>query len=651
MFRLCALMLVLLQGIALSFGAPPASQPTVEGLDGAEIEIVSGAARQRYRLTALADAAPVPPPATVPAAEPKAPLNETDVPLSIFPTTGTAPCAVHVHALDVPLASGSPITATYEFDFGDPDGRFNTLRGFNAAHVYDRPGTYVIRVRVVDEDGNETIATRSIEILPSARRTIYVSADGSDNNPGTSPEQPIRSLAKADDLIAGDTAILLRRGDVFPLIGDLDIKGSNVLLGAYSAGDGANQDKPIIRKGGKRTGEPILSMDDGCLNVVVQDIAFDTTFTTDTEVGIPTAISPRGRNVVIRRCTFLNVGYAVNNNEIPRFVLIQDCDAPLETGMREYFSWVVGADHVIIGNTVANSTRQHIVRGSENFQRLLVAHNTFANIWRGDVGDPKDTAKTTLAIQQSQFTYIVGNTLTDGPVGIGPLSKGDGLKRPNYQAERTGAVVVEANRLIDTSLRIGHGSERVMVRNNVIRRDEGPAIEIEGYDTTYKRGVIDCRIVNNTAVNQHEKGQFLWLMGGARDLVVANNLYVAPKLTTGSHQTSVIYVAGEDLRAFKEIRNNVWPAPRTLEYAQGGFCYVWPKWSDSAGYLTPQEWSALPQVTDDVFENVTMNDDSAPAPDSRAVGFGKPHKGVVRDIDGKPRTGSTCTAGAVQIDP
>jgi len=48
---------------------------------------------------------------------------------------GIAPCAIHVDGLRFALAAGTPLTAQYDWDFGDPPGRFNQFQGFISAHV------------------------------------------------------------------------------------------------------------------------------------------------------------------------------------------------------------------------------------------------------------------------------------------------------------------------------------------------------------------------------------------------------------------------------------------------------------------------------------------------------------------------------------
>ena len=72
--------------------------------------------------------------------------NPTVVITTPYGTSGMAPFAVHAYALDSNLGAGTPLTATYEWDFGDPNGKYNKLRGWNVAHVYDNSGTSALYV-------------------------------------------------------------------------------------------------------------------------------------------------------------------------------------------------------------------------------------------------------------------------------------------------------------------------------------------------------------------------------------------------------------------------------------------------------------------------------------------------------------------------
>jgi hypothetical protein len=64
---------------------------------------------------------------------------------------------------------------------------------------------------------------------------------------------------------------------------------------------------------------------------------------------MPNAILAGGRALTIRDNTFLNMGYAINANQNPTGLLVQDNRAPLETGLRDYLVWTQGTDIVIVG--------------------------------------------------------------------------------------------------------------------------------------------------------------------------------------------------------------------------------------------------------------------------------------------------------------
>src|SRR3989344_5797410 len=113
--------------------------------------------------------------------------NPTVVITTPYGTSGMAPFAVHAYALDSNLGAGTPLTATYEWDFGDPNGKYNKLRGWNVAHVYDNSGTYTITLKITNEGGGVSTATKTVTITADTRTSIYVSnsGNGNDNNPGT----------------------------------------------------------------------------------------------------------------------------------------------------------------------------------------------------------------------------------------------------------------------------------------------------------------------------------------------------------------------------------------------------------------------------------------------------------------------------------
>ena len=297
----------------------------------------------------------------------------------------------------------------------------------------------------------------------------------------------------------------------------------------------------------------------------------------------------------------------MNNNRGAQGLLLENNSAPLPTGLRGYFLWNEGSDVTVIGNTVANSTREHVIRMA-NSQRVLVAYNTFTNLDRTAV-DRDDRAKGCIVVQnQTSYVYVAHNYVKDGGIGVGPLGiAGATVQYPSEKQARSRWVVVDSNTLEHATLVAEHGAEEVVFRNNVIRNDNGVCIVVKPYSAEYDRQVLNLQIVNNTGINQSADGQFLRVDGKAQGLVLANNLYVAPNLVTGNG-AAVVYVTGSDLSSFQRISNNVWPIPKTTGYAEGGYHYLWPNWSDPKGYQTPQEWGANAPVQHEMYLNVQLQD-------------------------------------------
>ena len=565
--------------------------------------------------------------------------------INLIGKTGTGPHTVHVHALATALNGGNYLTARWQWDFGDPDGKYNTLEGWNAAHVYEEPGTYTIRLTVTNENGRSNSLTTQVKVIADQRRTIYVDAvSGNDNNNGASERTAVRTVGRVADLVASHTRVLFKRGQRHTFDQSLSLPYQDVLIGAYGSGD-----RPLIwrvRKSG--TGVSSFSMYNSSNQVTVQDLVFDSPYAvsgnTAANIGVD-GIYPRGVNITIRGCEFRNIDDAVNANGNPRGLLVQDSTAPLATGIRNYFIWSQGSDHVFLGNTVANSTREHNMRSSGT-TRMLVAFNNFTNLDRSKVDAP-DYSKGTVEVHKGSFAYVWRNELHDGALRAGP--RGAEWEAPDKITEW---VVFDANELYEHDLTIKVGTHHFMARNNVIRTDTSAAITIETSDDD-GRTVSDINFVNNTAITKMSYGRFINVSrtGGIRGAItLRNNLWIVPKYIAAGNASAPVYVAGTDLSVFKEISNNVWPKPVGYnKYGQGGIHYVWPKWSDSRGFKDVKEWEAYDQVKDESYENPSYNSLLMPARGTVAATAGEAVDGVFTDFYGRKRpTSGQVTAGAVQ---
>jgi PKD repeat protein len=331
--------------------------------------------------------------------------------------SGVAGMPVVVSAVDSRLPNGA-LHARFNWDFGDAGGAYNRLTGWTAGHVYDRPGTYTIRLTVTDANGSSSAAATTINVTGDNRRVVHVDAvAGRDSNPGTLGA-PIKSFNRARQFATNNVKILFKRGQAWQTNGWMSITGDNVHVGAY--GSGANPVLSVV------SGKTAIQTFRGSEHTVVENITFDSPYRPRGHDADKTGVSGLfvgGSNVAVRNCTFLNVDDGVNANQQPRGFIFQDNDAPLTTGIRGYMVWVEGSDIVLLGNRVANSTREHNFRIKDG-NRLLIAHNDLANISRRHV-DGQDDTKGTIEMQRGSWAYIYGNTTRDGPVRVGPPRRGD----------------------------------------------------------------------------------------------------------------------------------------------------------------------------------------------------------------------------------
>ncbi|HSV15887.1 MAG TPA: right-handed parallel beta-helix repeat-containing protein [Tepidisphaeraceae bacterium] len=550
---------------------------------------------------------------------------------TVLLSPGVAPCTVHVNGLTIAPQAGTPLTAHYDWDFGDPRGRFDKLSGFNAAHTYNFPGQYTIALLLTDEAGHQITASATVTITADTRHRVFVAPEGSDMNTGTSPDTPYQSLARAFKAMPNDGELLLRAGATYNVTSSLHLNRRDVLIGRF--GDGPD---PVVMRI-KGNGTSTFSLDKNCDGVTVEHITFDSPNAVGDNQEAPKVgaigvlCSGSSRNITVRNCTFRNVDDGVNANGKPTGLLVQDCSAPLVTGVRGYLIWGEGTDHVYLGNSAANSTREHNVRLS-GVQRVLIDSNHFANLDRHDV-DKYDGSKGCIEMHRGEFAWISHNDVTGGTIRVGP--RGGQFEGPESVTEWC---VIDANALTNTGILAYGGSRHIMVRNNIIRWDGNTAIVINGAPTSE-----DITIVHNTAINNGELGAFFRLWGHVNGITLSNNLFVAPNLKPGSHGSSAVGIDETDLASFSEISHNVWPDPGS----EKGMCIIGTGKS-GGGLVSAQQWSSFSVVKQDRFANVTVDDRGVPQAGSAAEGYAVPTRAVTHDYTGRPRPLGERTVGALE---
>ncbi len=419
---------------------------------------------------------PTPDPTPIPTPDPTPGTGAPVGVITVMESTVAVDHAIQVNGLSSTLNAGTVLTAKFLWDFGDSGSKYNQLVGWNAAHLYTQPGKYTITLTITNENGKTSSVSRQITIAASNRKVIYVSNDGSDSNTGLSPQSAVQSFGKAMSMVGDNTEILFNSGDEFDMSKGAAIANTNVVIGSYGTGA-----QPILKYTGARNYTAILSTTGAAKDVTFENLTFESVFTHDLEkTGMPDAIDAGGTNITAYKLTILNIGYGMNTNAKPTGVLMQQCTSPSVTGLRSYMIYGQGSDFVIVGNTVANSTREHCLRVG-GADRILIAYNDLTNLDRRPEGDSLDTDKQTITLHKGSYAYIYGNTTHGGRVEIGPLGEADGLKPTNI-GHRLNYVRIEANNFTfypDDRVEIDHGTSEVMVCDNTINVTNGAGIAIQ----------------------------------------------------------------------------------------------------------------------------------------------------------------------------
>lgn len=555
--------------------------------------------------------APPPPPAPVPPPPPPAtttpPAGAPSAQITLIGGNGEAGHSVAVNALSSTLGDGTQLNATYNWNFGDSNGAYNNLTGWNAGHIYDNAGTYTISLTVTNDLGLSSTATTQVTVTPDTRTTIYVNTNGNDANSGLSPGQAIASEGRLAQVLAAydnsNVTVLFARGETFNMPYYLYVQGSNETFSAYGTGAA-----PVINKTVSPTGDAgVFYMTSSASQVLIENLTFDSPNAaplTNAPEMVATAIYPNGTNITIRDNTFLNLEDAVDCYQGPNGLLVENNTAPLLTGLRGYFVWMNGTNGTVLGNTDVNSTRQHDMRSNySSTQDWLIAGNNFAS--DDNPSDPNEASKTTINLRQGSDIYIYDNTLSDAAVSFGPT---EDMPTTAF----VGWIVLDGNTINNTEVEL-HGSvQNARVSNNLTNLSGiYPQYGILPTDDM-GRTMSNVTIEDNTGQVSGAVGFFIDIQGDspAGVLTIENNLFSAPQLQVGNHMASSVFIGGNSAAAVALFSHNVWAVSTAsvLNVATGAVNYVAPTGvlSDS-DFLNAAQWDSLSNVQDDQFRQVSLS--------------------------------------------
>ena len=534
--------------------------------------------------------------------------------ITAISTQGTAPFAVHVHCLNSTFTVGDRMSSLLEWDFGDPNGQYNQLTGFNAAHMYNDPGVYTLKLSITDQSGAKVSTTIPVTVIADTRSTIYVSAAGNDSNNGTSPSTPIKTMAKAQTLVTNNRNILLRRDDTFNLSSQFQINVTNFRLADYGTGG-----RPLLNWTGGGPYQAIITLGEQAQDVVIEQLRFDTP-NSPPNPSSARGVHPNGTNITVRSCRFQKVSDAMNSASVVTGWLAQNNTADVISG---YFIWDQGTDHTFLGNVTTDSINEHTIRLGD-CNRVLIANNDLTN-----------TSKSNVWCMIGTDAYLANNKIRSGRILVGPnFASGS-------PSERFKRAVIEANEVFDEGVILYSGAEHIAIRNNVIHSNPIEAISIWGYYAPMNRTVDDAKVCNNTATNDHTLyGRFLKVGAGATNIVSINNLYCAPSLNTGYGASNV--TSDDSSLGADSFHHNLWATPNPGV----------PVHFLSSGGLTTSQWENLSQCYNEMYRAFSDSDlDGNFAPQFNAA-IGLPIAGIFKDYAGNYRPASgPWTVGAVELNP
>lgn len=456
-------------------------------------------------------------------------------------TSGVAPLAVVFDAVAVesgvvPPAGGDPADAHYAWQFGDPDsGVFATTgnlktdaSGYIAAHVYETPGTYPVRLTVTTPDGAVHTYEQTVTVTPFSGTSYYVSSrTGLDGHDGRTPATPFRTVARAASVMGSNCRVLFRRGDTWTTDAQILITADGPgIVGAYGSGP-----RPIIHCTSNTLFLGLRARDWRIVDLVLRGAGGDS-------VGIE---GRQDRVGLCLRCEVTGFRVGLASSWIDPFAhsgnVYADCVAAENTVNNAYLA----GDHLaIIGCDLRDAGGSHLLR-IWHMRRGLISNSLLHNPG-GNRHALKLHNEHRLNPPDAEHIVISDNDVQGDvwPVAIGPQDAGSDERIRYVLFERN---VVRANST--TQALVCLWARDVTARNNMLigtgssRYLTGFAVGRRGVEPPPER----VRIVNNTLYKGDDGSELTFArVEVGTDIEVRNNLMSAPRFTGSMRQMVQAFV-------------------------------------------------------------------------------------------------------------
>jgi hypothetical protein len=448
--------------------------------------------------------------------------GDFDVSVDVSRTSGVAPLSVFFDATGTPdLAAGSYVDATFAWNFDadnlDPSANYRTASGFVAAHVFENPGAYRVRVDVYDTLGRQAWEEVTITVQAFSGTTYYVAEDGSNANDGLSMDAPVRTVEYALRTLAQpNTRILFKKGDTFftEFVSAYERPGP-VIVAAYEDPDDPSNQAPVIYNTEADSAWSTITPGNDWR---IMDLRIRSGGCTAGEDGTPRY--PGG--VAFGNNTNNSLMYRLEQDQLSggwmapygTYNTVAECDIH-DVSSTGYSSG--GEGGALIGNRVHDKCTQdpeHTYRLQGGTRYFIAFNNLEGNVVHYD----------SLTIRGNTDKVVIYKNTLDRVTGIWPQVR-------NSYEEYQHHCILDANLFMARNyagasntrgVALGLHARDIVIRNNIFY-DYASAINIE--DDTVVGPSQRIKVYNNTFINMTADSSFYFVNidPACSDIVVKNN--------------------------------------------------------------------------------------------------------------------------------